>query len=312
MTRFTRRAAAALVGLAVLALPAAGQQIQWGVDLNQAFATAQKNKLPLLLYVQSSDRDRDNDTESAHNKSFRDPTVIEWTRRFVAVKLSRSRYRKELTDWGVPTANQSIVFVSHKQKLIDQLSADGVAKTDSLVEKMRLVFKQHRTTLFNEELRPKLEGRQKLTAQELETALAVIRTFLIVESDAALVKLLERTDLEKGAATKIYAVLAELSTKAAVDELLKRAVDEPEAEKALARCTPEAAERLLPLLDDTKEREPFLLVYRSVTKICKLAPKSDKFWDGTNQKLKNDELERVRTQVRRTAKAWALQYAQFR
>lgn len=299
------------LGLALLALPAAAQQIQWTFDLEQAVGVAQRNKLPLMLYVQSGDKDRDNDTETAHNKVFRDPFVIEWTKRFVPVKASRSRYRKQLTDWGVGTANQAVVFVSPQGKLIDQIGPTGVANRESFIEKMHSVFKQHRTNLFNEELRPKLEGKDKISPQELATTLNIIKTFLIVEADSTLVKLLDRSDLDKGSMIKIMDTLADLSTKIATDALLKRAPNDPAAAKALDDCTPEAAERMLTMLD-SKDKDEFLLAYHAVTKICKIQPKSDKFWDGTNERIKTDEIDRVKSQVRSTAKNWTLKFGQFR
>ncbi|MBW7907232.1 MAG: hypothetical protein LC135_04060 [Phycisphaerae bacterium] len=291
----------ALPGLA----PGQSQGIEWQRDVAAAVALAKRTERPLMFYVVGSTSDRPDEVEKDQRRSFRDARVMQQAKRFVTVRLARSQHRAELQNWGVnPNANLDVIFVRPDGTRIDQISASGAGIPESFAQKMAMVFNQYRNEVFAQKLRPMLDNSEA-TARDIRTALKQIDDFLILAADGTLAALLEREKLDPSVKPDIYRTLAGLSTPAAVDALLKAARSgDPNAIKVLDDCTPEAAERLL---EDVGSSDParHLLAYKTVTKICRLKNvKPDKFWDGVNQRVKDEEIERVRTEVRRIASRW--------
>ena len=131
--------------------------------------------------------------------------------------------------------------------------------------------------------------------------------------DKGVIKLLERPRLPRDVAKVCYDVLAELSTRPAVSELLDRTADgDKNAAAALSRCTPAAAEQMLEKLggDDPELR---VEVYNAVTKICNVrSVKRPSFWRGKDERVKEKEIERVKELVSQEARRWKEKYAEYR
>ena len=303
-------AASLLVAATAAAQPEAG--IQWSQDVEQSVALAQHSRRPLMFWVLGRSGSRNHRIESEQREAFRNPLVAELASRFVPVKLSRSRYRDQLEQWRLsPRTNLQIVFATPAGELIDTLSPLGVADADALARKMTLVFRHYRQVMFDKEIKPVLEDKDA-PDQRIEAALKLVGEFLILPADQSVAALLKREALDAGLRKAVYETLAVLSTPGCVKALLAHASDDEVAAAALARCTPDAAEQMLPALegDDPNLR---LLVYHAVTRVCKIeGVKADRFWRGRYEHIKQQEIERVRRIVTETAQRWRDRYADYR
>lgn len=303
-----------LVLVPLLALPALAQQqpINWSQQVEQAVAQAQQTRRPLMFWVVGSSSTRDPDVESDQKASFRDPLVVELSKRFVPVRLSRDRYRELLEKWNVSRrTNLELVFVTPDGEKIDTLAALGVTQADVLARKMVLVYRHYRQQVFDRQIKPKLESEETSDA-DLRQALRVVVELLILSADESVVKLLARESLGAGVRNDAYKTLAVLSTPASVKLLLERAGEDEQAAAALTQCTPDAAETMLAALGGD-DPDLHLAVYHAVTRICRIRDvKRDRFWQGRNQVIKRREIERVRQIVTRTARRWRERYAEYR
>lgn len=304
-----------LAGVLLLGQPALGQSsgaIQWSLDVEQSIAHAQQTHRPLMFWVLAGSDNRDKRVERDQKRAFADPLVLELSSRFVPVRLSRSRYRDQLEKWNLsPRTNLEIVFATPDGDRIDTLASGGVRQADVLARKMTLVYRHYRRVLFDQELKPKLED-ESTPDEELEQALTLITELVILPADQSVIALLERPSLSDGTRRAIYDALATLSTSASVEALVARAREDERAATALQKCTPDAAERMLPALegDDAAMQ---LAVYHAVTRICKLRDvKSDLFWTGRYQVVKQKEIDRVRREVTEVAQRWRQRYAEYR
>lgn len=286
--------------------------IQWLQKVEDGMALAQQTKRPLMFWVLGRSDRRDRRMERSQKQAFRDPLVVEMSSRFVPVKLATSRHPELLEDWNLsPRINLEIVFATPAGKKIDTLAPLGVAQPDALARKMVLVFRHYRRQLFEHGIRPKLEDAET-SDEDLQAALKLVAEFLILSADQSLVNLLERQSLSPSVRNQAYDALAALSTSTSVEALLSHAIDDEHAADVLVRCTPAAAEQMLPALEgpDPALR---LVVYRAVTRICGIRNvKSDRFWQGRVQSVQRHELERVRRLVTATAQRWRKRYAEYR
>ncbi len=309
----TRRTAILLTVSLLLARSGYAQRLRWSMNFEQAVAVAKKTHKPLMVYIVGRTGDRDDDMEASQKRAFRNPLVAEVARRFVPVKISRSRYRPLLEQWGLPRrVNLEVIFVRPDGTLIDRLSPSGVGDAQTFVEKMVRVFRVYRQGFYEQQIRPKLTA-DDVKPRDILRAIRWIRDFNILTADRDLVRLLDRPDLSESVRRKIYDTLAQLSTRPAVEALLKRAkAGDKHAAAALSKCTPEAAEWMLDDLGGP-DMQAHLLVYHAVTKICRVPkPKPDKFWNVKIERLKREEIQRVRRIVRDVAKKWRARYGELR
>lgn len=294
-----------LMLLAGGALAHAQRGINWLNDPQEAVALAQRTQLPIMVYVLAGSDERDDDLENAQRRALSDPQVLAQARRFVPLRLSRSRHRDILSQFHLPeSANMQISFVEPGGAALDTLSPSGVGQADSLAQKMALVFDLYRQRLFDREMRPVLEKPDSESAEVLKV-LQRIRELTIKQADASVAALLERQNAEPAVLNAAYDTLAHLSTKIAVEKLLERsAAGDDRAARALAECTPEAAELMLDsLISD--EGTLRVDVYQAVAKICRIrSTKPVKWWEKANERLQQRELERVRELVREAAQRW--------
>lgn len=311
-----------LLGGVGLGMAQGTSAIPWGKGtVADAVEEARKTKRPLMFYVLAGSKDRDDKLEHAQKQAMADPKVVRLAAYFVPKRLSRSVDRAWLVKVGLNEhSNMEISFVASETptpeapnglRVLDTLGASGVARADSLAQKMVLVLKLYRQQVFDRELRPVLENKDSKPA-ELRVALDSIRDLNITGADAAVVALIDCEGLDAKTLALAYGTLAELSTKLAVEKLLDRsAANDEEARKALLRCTPAAAELMLKHLasDDTVRLD----VYHAVTKICELSStKSDKWWENAKKPLVDKEIERVTQLVKQAAERWKKENEDYR
>jgi hypothetical protein len=294
---------------------AQGQRpIQWISNVEQGVARAQKVGLPVMFYVSGSSRGDGGDLKDAQQRAFRDGLVGGIAReRFVCIRLAQSTTtQKLLEEMGAPTRlGYCLVFATPEGKLIGMIPPGQVADARVLARQMTAMFRKYRSGVFERDIKPKLENNAT-RAGEIIKGLKLIEKLLILEADDSVVKLLERGGLSQTVEKQAYNVLAVLSTPKSSKALLEAGVESKLAARALARCTPGAAEELLPALASENQDE-FLIAYEAVTKICKIRGTKPKgFWSGKNQQLLADEIERVTNEVRKAAKRWRERYEEYR
>lgn len=296
-----------LVCLASAAEAQTGKRLRWSTNVEQGIAAAKKSRLPLMFYIVggSASRDEDGeDVERAQRRAFADPRVARLSERFVPVQLSRSRHADIIKQWEIPReADLWIVYTTPDGKKLDVSDAAGASSATGLADKMSIVFRRYRDSLFDTEAAATLEAKDA-SEEDLLAALELVKKFNILSADLRLVELAKREDLPDGVRQETYAALAQLSTPPAAKFLLERAATDPQAAAVLAKCNPIGAEAML---DAVGGEDPamHLIAYDAVVKICKLKnPKADRFWEGRNERVKQEEIERVQKQVRETARKW--------
>ncbi|MBI5866607.1 MAG: hypothetical protein HZB38_19240 [Planctomycetes bacterium] len=298
------------------ALAQQGGSIQWSLDLAQAVEKAKKSQLPIMMWIQGTRLDRQEtvDIEGNQVRAFRDPRVASLAQRFVPVKVYYTRYKKELSELGVSeNANFDLYFVTADGQKLGEMSPSGATNADSLAEKLALVFDAFRTRLYEKEAKPVLEN-EKAEPKAQVAALDLVSKYNIVTADSGVLALLKRGGGEGAVTKKAYEVLARLSTRPAVEELFARSVNDKRAAESLEKCTPAGAEALLVHLENREaDQAKFLAAYKAVAKISKISSvKPDKFWDGKNERLKDDEAKRVIDLAKKAAARWRERFEEYR
>jgi predicted nucleic acid-binding protein len=297
-----KRVTLSVIMVGLLLVDAAGAQqgggragLRWGLDLAPAREQAMKSKQPLMLWIQgnTSERDDMDKVERDQMKAFSDPRVNDLSRKFVLCKVSVSRYRSELVKLlGTTPAHLDLYFVTAEGEKLGEISAAAAKNVDSLAQKMELVFDDYSSKLFIKEIKPILEDEKAKPKDQL-AALDLVDKYNIRSADRAIVALVKRGGLDNAVTKKSYETLAAISSKEGVTELFERAINDKRAAEALEKCSTSGLDALLPFLDD-QDPAKFLLAYRTVAKICKTTAKPDKFWEGKNEKVKTDEVKRVK------------------
>lgn len=292
-----------------------GAALRWGVDLEQAIEQAKKSNRPLMLWViRSSDRKENSgeNMERDQKRAFSDARVVELSKRFVLSKISASRYRDQLSKWHVREgASFDVLFVNPAGDLISDLDPSGATKPDTLALKMSEAFRAWRDKLYAEKLKPAIEG-EKGSPKDQKAALETIEDLTILSADSALITLIEKEGVDESVQSKAIDVLGKLSTKPGAVALLKRAAADTRAEKALHACQPNVAEELLEGIGGEDSAKHWLC-YSALCKICKIQnAKPEKFWSGKNQKIKDDEIKRVKELATKAAVKWRERNEEYR
>lgn len=260
-----------------------------------------------MLWVQgsSSDRSEMDKIERDQQRVFATARVVEAAKRFVPVKISRTRYKKELQEWGVgERVNLDLIFVTAEGEKLGELSAGGVANADSLVQKLGLVFAEYCNKIYEKSVKPDLQN-EKATAKQQLAALDTVIDYRIASADRDILALLKRGGLDGPVTQKCYSALSKISSKDAVAELFDRAANDKRAAEALDDCNAGGAEAIIPFLDEQQDGEKFVRAYKAICKICKIGnAKNDKFWSGKNEKVKLDEVKRVKDRAGKAVAAW--------
>lgn len=284
---------------------AEGQSIRWSTSARDAVAEAQRTRRPLMVYVLAGTRDRDNDVERDQRRSLADPRVVRLAQQFVPLRLSRSADRAILKDFHLPeSANMVISFVAPDGSSLGEISAGGIARTESLIQKLVAVRKLYVTRVFDAEIRPVLEDAEA-PADALRRALALARELRVEAADKPLVALLERPRLEPALRTLTLETLAGLSTRPAVSKLLElSAAGDAAATEALGKCTPVGAELLVAELK--ADAQPFNYpLYRAIARICGLRDvKPERFFESAQERYRQQEIDELRARVAAAAARW--------
>lgn len=305
--------------LLLLAVPADAQRksIRWMRDVSDGINLAKRSQRPIMFLVVGDSRRRDETVNLQRQKSMADPRVLYAARRFVPIKIvrSNSRYRALFKKLGVrEDINMEAVFSTPGGKQLG--SHHAIHVPDTFSQKMTQVFRVYRKQLFEDKLREQLEAEKPKT-KNLRNALKLVEEFTIFEAEEPVLKLFDNKKLNPAVAKQAVAALAELSTKAAVEFLLKHAADAASphrkiAADALGKCTPVAAELLVAELAG-KDFKRALAAYKAAAKICRIKkPKGDRFWRGDNARVKRDEVERVKRIVEKAAHRWRERYEEYR
>lgn len=312
MTRTTTIALCGLFALGGSVSALAQQRVDWPNDVEGAIRTANQTKQPLMFWVVSRSGDREEDIEDEQKKAFRDPLVVQVAQRFSRAQLSRSRYSDLLEKWGLSSrTNLTVVFVTPEGEKIDVLAPGGVGNARAFAKKMTLVFRQYRTQLFNNELKPVL-ANEASSPRDLLTALQMIEGMIILEADDEVAKLLERENLPPKLEQRVYQVLAVLSEPAGTKALFEAALSDPVAAKALESAMPSAASVLAEYIGD-EDLDRHILAYRMAGKICDVDDvRPDRFWQGPNERVKQEEAERVKAAAKEAAQRWKQTYGEYR
>jgi hypothetical protein len=293
------------------------RSLTFSKDAEQGIAQAKRTQLPLMFLVIGDGRERDERLDEPRRKALMDDRVIYAARRFIPVQVVRSdsRLRSLFAKLNVPTeANMDVVFATPDGDRIDTFSALHVP--DTFAQKMTLVFNNYRNQLFQSEIKPKLEDRGAKSA-DVKKALKVIAEFTIESAAPSVLKALDDWKTDAGVVKEALSTLGELSTPDAVKKLWEIADDKANpnsraAAEALEKATPVAAEQMLERLntDNVEERA---MVYGVIAKIVGLSnPKPERFWSGPNQRVQQQELDRVAKAVERAARKWRDGYANYR
>ena len=199
---------------------------------------------------------------------------------------------------------QEIAFVSPDGQVIDRISPSGVAEANTLAEKMKLVFDSYRKQVFTKEILPELE-KPDATPEKMRIGLEAVRDLNIVSADTALLKLIERENLNRGIQFLAYDVLASLATKPGLEKLVELSDEsKPHADEALGQTTPVGAEILADkLMDNDRVRIP---VYNAICKVCDLkGRKTQKWWERSeNQVALKEEVDRTQKAAKEAADRW--------
>lgn len=309
-----RRPLLAALGLAlVVAAPAAGG-IFWSTNERAAAQQAQRTGTPLMVWLGyhrsgcCDENDALDRIEDAQRRAFNDPTITAAARKFVTLRADLGDKGSHFKTFGAP---YQVVFVSPAGERLAALSPTEAQSVDGLLRGMRTALAQFRRQAYEKDERPALISESAEPA-EVKNALSRLRKAPVQGADKDVLTLLKRDDLDSAVEAEAIQALGALSTTAAVKELIRRAPDDERAAAALGNCNPEALEPLLSHLDNRNKPE-FRIVYRAVTRACKIAtPKPDRFWDGPNEQVKKNEIERVKQVVRQAASKWRDQYARDR
>lgn len=295
----------ALCSLALLmTIPAWAQRgnVRWQQNAEAAIADAQRSLQPIMFYVRGSTDDRDDDLERAQNEAFRDNRVAALAEVYICCKVSRSADRDLLNRIGIPqTASMMVFFTTPDGKLIDQLSPMGVAQADSLAQKMRAVFNQYRTELY-QRLKPVLADASA-ESDRLEAALEIVERFRVEEAAEDVGKIAGRPELDAGARRTAFAALEAMATEEAVQALFQLSRHEDQgiaraAESALDDLPEPAAEFLFDFLRD---ENPAIqeAAYQAVGDIANVRRlKRERFWEGASATQRAAELARVEEEAK--------------
>ncbi len=292
---------------AALAAHAQGT-VQWQTDPRTAIAQAKATGKPLMVYVRasSSERSGDDDVDRDHQRSFRDQRVLRIAASFIPLRLSASRDRAILGEFGLSqSASMEMAFVSPDgESLGPTLSAGGIGQPESLAKRLRQALDAYGTKIYQKELKPIIEDKDAKT-DALRDALNRVAELGVRAADRDVIAVLERETLAPPVRNAALAALAALSTPASAKHLLKLArEDDATALKQLEKLTPIGAEPLLDEITD-KDGNVDFVAYNAVARSCRVAaPKPKKFFENAAPAVAAKEVERVVGLARTAIQNW--------
>lgn len=295
----------------------AQRKVSWTRDVQAAVAKSKQTKLPLMFLIEGDSRERDQRLDDERRKAMLDDRVVYAARRFIPVIVVRSDSRQQdlFRRLQVPaSANMDVVFSTPDGEKIDTFSA--LHQPDTFAQKMTLVFNAYRDQFYKQELKGVIDDPTNV-ANTIK-ALKFVEAFTIESADRDVVKLLEKASGNPRLKQQAMETLAALSTEPAVEALWKEALLGPgesgrAAAKALEKITPAAAERVMRQGFNSGDPRELVLAYNVVTAACSIKDaKPDRFWEGDNQRVQKQELERVTRIVENKAQRWRDTFGRYR
>lgn len=276
--------------------------IVWSSDVEASVRYAKATDRPIMILVGSNTLTYEQLYQHGRRgpaiNPFEDPRVIDAARNFVALRVPRGHGTAyDLLEGRVPArVNRVLVLLTPEGDTLGQYGMTG--SPEDLAAELRLAFRAYSRKLFESKLKPVLEDN-RASERTLGVALRKIRDFEIVEGDEAVIALAERPRLGPAVRRLAYDALASLSTSAAVDYLIDRAVqgdgvDANDARRSLERVKPSGAAHLLKVLD-ADEADRRLGAYRALVRVLQIPNgKPNRFWETADTQLQAQELERVK------------------
>lgn len=304
-----------LIVIAGAAWAQPASQIRWINQPGEAIAIAKRTHKPLMILV-AEGRGEDNDLRDAQQRALRMPSIVQYQQtHFVPLRLQRSSANANIfNELGIPMAfGFYLAFATPDGKLIPGGMVQGAASANPqlLLNTMNRLFQTYRRDFFDTKLRELLDN-ENAADNDLVQSLALINDMMIPEATDAVVRLLERRNLNKRVEKAVYETLSTLSTEKAVEALLKAAKTEKFAERALFSITPGGAAYLVPYLT-SDDKDLARLAYMAGARVTKLdKPKSERFWENAEPADKTDEIERARKHITEVAERWNEQFAEWR
>ncbi len=292
----------------LLAAQSQNQRVRFSLQVEEGIQYAKKNDKPIMFYVRGSSGGDDDieDYERDHVRAFADPDVTRLAGNFVCLQMSRSRYRGQLTEWGLsPRTNLNIVFASSTGERIDEpLAASAVASPKTLAAKMRQNIRRWSDMLYKDKVEPVL-GAEDSSVRDLRDALKLIEQWQMRQADKAVLGLLDREKLDRTTRTAVLSALGGIGSQATIDRLIELSLEKDRlADKALADASTAAVEPLLQHLGG-EDADKHVVAYTALTKICRISgAKPQRFWQGSNHKVQVDEVERVRGIAEKKLAEW--------
>jgi hypothetical protein len=315
--------AAVVCLLAVVAheQPALAQNpVQWYGNARAAIDRAHEQSLPLMFWVSESfEPGDDDDLRDAQEASFRDPTVVAFSReRYIPVRVARnSRMLEEAEKLGLPKAyGLYIALITSDGRVLDQIDPGQVATPEALAERLAAAFRRYRDELYHEKLGPLIADLQA-PKPEVRKAVQTVWRLGILIADRDVIALLQRPDLTPVERKRLYGLLGTLATDSCVDTLLTLAAQgDRDAAAALARAETGALERLLSELpqpgpDAPTERQ--LAAYAAAARIARMStPRPSSFWATASPETHTEELDKLRRRAEAVLAYWQEESGRWR
>lgn len=308
--------AATLAALVLLTPRAALAQnpVQWSTNAGRAIERAREQLLPILIWVKDGRNDGggngDNDLEDAQEDCFRDPVVVGIIQKhFVPLKVSRnSRSVEEMKRLGLPTGfGLYCAVLTYDGNVLDTMGPGEVAQPHTFATHLNTAYTRFCGDVYQKEIKPVLEDLKSPKSKARLAAQAVWRLG-IKQADTVVIGLLSREDLSAMEKSRVYELLASLSTAKSIGALLERA-DDKQASAALAKANPGALEWLLPAMPSAEGEISArqLAAYTAAAKICRTSPKGKDWWDNAKPEARQKELDRVGMQAATVLEFWRQQ-----
>jgi hypothetical protein len=281
------------------------QPIEWLTDPDLGYAEAKKAKLPILFYLDAPPSDEELSDEAQESALAHQLVARAASGRFIAIRLRHASITQTLMQQMQVTDAEpfSVVAATPDGTWVGTISPEQVAQPATLALELKKILNSFGGRLYTEELKPVLEDKSAKPAN-VRNALELIAKFAVTEADQAVIAMLNREGLDAALKPPAYRALAALSTKPSVEALVKAAVDDEAAAKALQTCTPAATELLLPLLN-VDSPDTSAVAYDAVIRICAIGDaKPQEFWKDSTEEVRSAEIERVKQAATACMRDW--------
>lgn len=275
--------------------------LTWSRDVRASVALAQATDRPIMILIGSSPLTYEQLYQHGRRgpaiNPFADPRVIDAARPFVALQVPQGHgTARDLLGDRIPArVDRVLVLLTPQGDALGQYGITGAP--ESLATELRLASRAYGRMLFDEKLKRVLKDEQA-SEQALRRTVDKVREFEIVEADDAVIAVAERAELGSAMRKQVYGTLGYLSTQAAVDYLIDRAVQGDKAEASLAALALQSLRLsstapLVQILEKSGPRER-VVAYRTLVRLLQVPkPRPDRFWESADERSVEQEVERI-------------------